>query len=91
MKKIKRPLLLAVLLHDTGYSQDVTNHEEESTIIAKEFLTEQNISNQQIEKISRLIMATKMEHEPIDLLEKIIEMRMHRILQKNILTKLANY
>ncbi|MDY8138945.1 Pycsar system effector family protein [Aquimarina sp. 2201CG5-10] len=65
-------LLLTALLHDTGYSKSSDNHEERSAEIAKEFLSSQNVSQQIIDKVSELIMATKMEHQPINLLEEII-------------------
>jgi len=54
------------------YSKSSENHEERSVEIAKDFLTKQNVSEIVIEKISKQIMATKMEHEPIDLMEMII-------------------
>ncbi|WP_108802622.1 Pycsar system effector family protein [Aquimarina sp. Aq107] len=65
-------LLLTALLHDTGYSESLDNHEEHSVIISKAFLKEQNISDDIIDKVSSLILATKMEHKPNNLLEKII-------------------
>lgn len=65
-------LLLTALLHDTGYSKSTENHEEHSAEIAKEFLSQQNYPETSIKKVSDLIMATKMEHEPQNLLEEII-------------------
>ncbi len=68
----KQALLLAVLLHDTGYCESQQQHEEHSVNIASEFLLKQDIHQKIIQQVSRLIMATKMDHEPIDLVEKII-------------------
>lgn len=65
-------LLLTALLHDTGYSESLDNHEKHSVRISKSFLKEQDISEDIIHKVSSLIMATKMEHQPTNLLEKII-------------------
>ena len=65
-------LLLTALLHDTGYSESLDNHEEHSVHISKAFLKEQHVSEEIISKISSLIMATKMEHQPTNLLEEVI-------------------
>ncbi|WP_271770314.1 Pycsar system effector family protein [Aquimarina algiphila] len=68
----KEVLLLTALLHDTGYSKSSDNHEEHSVEIAKDFLSQQNVSQKIIDKVSKQIMATKMEHQPTDLMEEII-------------------
>ncbi|TSE09232.1 Pycsar system effector family protein [Aquimarina algiphila] len=68
----KEVLLLTALLHDTGYSKSSDNHEEHSVEIAKDFLYQQNVSQEIIDKVSKQIMATKMEHQPTDLMEEII-------------------
>ncbi|WP_271783303.1 Pycsar system effector family protein [Aquimarina algiphila] len=68
----KEVLLLTALLHDTGYSKSSDNHEEHSVEIAKDFLSRQNVSQEIIDKVSKQIMATKMEHQPTDLMEEII-------------------
>ncbi|WP_103864614.1 Pycsar system effector family protein [Aquimarina sp. I32.4] len=68
----KEVLLLTALLHDTGYSKSTENHEERSVEIAQDFLIQQNVSQEVINKTASLIMATKMEHDPINLMEKII-------------------
>lgn len=65
-------LLLTALLHDTGYSESTDNHEEHSVEIAKDFLSKQKVSEEVIAKVSEQIMATKMEHNPTNLLEEII-------------------
>ncbi|WP_108869380.1 Pycsar system effector family protein [Aquimarina aquimarini] len=68
----KEVLLLTALLHDTGYSKSTKNHEERSAEIAQDFLSQHNVSHEVIKKIASLIMATKMEHDPVNLMEKII-------------------
>ncbi|KAA1243966.1 Pycsar system effector family protein [Aquimarina sp. RZ0] len=65
-------LLLTALLHDTGYSESFDNHEEHSVNISKAFLEKQNTSQEIIDNVSELILATKMNHNPTNLLEKII-------------------
>ncbi|MBQ4821603.1 Pycsar system effector family protein [Aquimarina sp. MMG016] len=68
----KEVLLLTALLHDTGYSRSSENHEEHSVAIAKDFLSDQKVSQEVIDKVSKQILATKMEHTPTDLMEEII-------------------
>ncbi len=68
----KEVLLLTALLHDTGYSKSSKNHEEHSVEIAKDFLEQQSVSKEVIDKVSEQIMATKMEHQPTNLMEEII-------------------
>ncbi|MEW7279760.1 Pycsar system effector family protein [Aquimarina sp. 2201CG1-2-11] len=68
----KEILLLTALLHDTGYSVSSLNHEERSVDIAKGFLEKQDISQNSIDSIVSLIMATKMEHQPVNTMEEVI-------------------
>ncbi len=68
----KEVLLLTALLHDTGYSKSSKDHEEHSVEIAKDFLSQQNVSLEVINKVSEQIMATKMEHVPTNFMEEII-------------------
>jgi len=65
-------LIIAAWFHDTGYIKSCDNHEEESVIIATEFLNSISLDKTDISKISSLIMATKISHDPINLSEKII-------------------
>ena len=48
------------------------NHEEESVRIATEFLKKHNVSEADIEAVNNLIMVTKVEQKPTNLLEQII-------------------
>lgn len=65
-------LLLSVLFHDTGYIKGCYNHEKESSKIATTFLKENNINETIIEKVVFCIMATKIDAQPKNDLEKII-------------------
>lgn len=68
----KKYLTLSAWLHDTGYTKQIENHEDESAKIASTFLTEQGCSKDDIDAVCNLILATKMNHEPTNQLEKII-------------------
>ena len=74
--EIKEPqaqqLIIAAWFHDTGYSKGFFNHEEESVRIATEFLKKHNVSEADIEAVNNLIMVTKVEQKPTNLLEQII-------------------
>ncbi|OUS03588.1 phosphohydrolase [Flavobacteriales bacterium 33_180_T64] len=65
-------LITAAWFHDTGYTKGIENHEEKSVQIATRFLKSQNIPQEHINAISKLILATKMGYEPKNELEKII-------------------
>jgi adenylate cyclase len=65
-------LKTAALFHDAGHIVDYDNHEYHGTQIAKDILPAFNYSNDQIEKISALIMSTKLPPKPTNLLEEII-------------------
>ena len=68
----KSILTLASWLHDTGYTKNIKSHEDESVLIAKEFLSSQNCSDKDVDAICDLILATKMDYVPKNHLEKII-------------------
>ncbi len=65
-------LLLAAWFHDTGFVKGCENHESESALIAEKFLTKQNIPKSEVDTIKTLILATKMEYEPSNVLEGLI-------------------
>lgn len=65
-------LLLAAWFHDLGYTKSTENHEEISAEMAEKFLQEQNLNQDSIEKVKSLILATRIEHEPDNILEMII-------------------
>ena len=65
-------LEIAAWFHDTGFIKGAENHEEESVRIVSGFLKEHKVTDKRIEAISGLILATKMNHQPKNDLEKII-------------------
>ena len=65
-------LLLAAILHDTGYIECSSGHEEASVEIAVKFLKEKSVSDSIIAQVTKCILATKLEAEPQTTLEKII-------------------
>ena len=65
-------LKTAGLFHDAGHIIAYDNHEFYSTEIAREMLPKYNYSEEQIEKICEIIMATKLPPRPTNLLENII-------------------
>jgi hypothetical protein len=65
-------LEIAGLFHDTGYVKNREKHEEESVKIADNFLRDIGYAQKDGEEISRLILSTKKDHKPEDLLEEIL-------------------
>ena len=65
-------LKTAALFHDTGHTISSPGHEELGCDIAREWLTDYNYSEEQINEICNIIMATKMPPDPKTLLQKII-------------------
>ncbi|KJD31586.1 phosphohydrolase [Tamlana nanhaiensis] len=65
-------LLISCWLHDTGYTKGVSKHEEASVSIARTFLESKKYAPEHIETVCKLIIATKLGHEPQTRLEKII-------------------
>jgi predicted metal-dependent HD superfamily phosphohydrolase len=63
---------IAAWFHDTGFIKGAKNHEEESVKIAAEFLREKKFSEERIQQIQSIILATKMGYQPKNELEKII-------------------
>ena len=57
----KTHLILSAWLHDTGFTVKIENHEDESAKIATTFLTEQGCSNNDIEAVCNLILATNLD------------------------------
>ena len=65
-------LKTAVLFHDMGYIDQYDNNEIIGVNYAQKYLPEYGYSKMQIEKISQLILATKVPQNPKNKLEKII-------------------
>lgn len=66
-------LKVAGLFHDSGHIVTYVGHEEESCNFAQEILPRFNYPQEKIDKIKRIIMATKLPHTPSDILEAIIQ------------------
>jgi len=63
---------LAVLYHDIGFTKTNIEHEIEGCKIAKNQLSNYGYSNEDIESICSMIMATRIPQNPKNLLEMII-------------------
>lgn len=66
-------LMLAAWLHDTGYTVSEVEHEEESKLIAREFLKSQNVSEEIISSVENTIDATKLNATPKSQIAKILK------------------
>ncbi len=66
-------VVLSAWFHDTGYIEGPQDHEQRSSIIAENFLKENNYPLDKINQVSQLIKATELNKEPQSLLEKIIK------------------
>ena len=65
-------LKTAGLLHDAGHTVGYDNHEDHGCDMARDFLPKYGYTEDEIERICDIIMATKMPPEPRDLLQSII-------------------
>ena len=65
-------LKTAALFHDCGFTETYSNHEEKGCEIARRYLPGFNYSEEDIQKICGMIMATKIPQSPQNHLEEII-------------------
>jgi len=65
-------LKTAALFHDVGHVVQYDNHEYYGTVIAREILPQYGYTEEQIDRICEIIMATKLPPRPKNLLEDII-------------------
>ena len=63
---------LPELFHDAGHTEGYLDHEYKGTEFARKILPDYGYSQEQVDRICEIIMATKMPPEPKDLLQKII-------------------
>lgn len=70
--KEEKALLLAAWLHDTGYIHGADGHEEAGALIAKDFLEKQNVEEDIVSLVQKLIRATKFNDQPKGKLEEIL-------------------
>lgn len=66
-------LKLAAWFHDIGYTKSCEEHEKHGAAIAEQYLQAQGITPEDIACIKTLILATKLDHVPTNLLECIIK------------------
>lgn len=66
-------LKMATWFHDSGYTKSDTDHEQESVKIFHQFSKNNKISEDDTATIKNLILATKIDTNPITNLEKIIK------------------
>lgn len=72
-EKDQEKVLLALWFHDTGYIECAKEHEEAGVKIARSFLEQEGYPENDIDEVSRLILATKITYQPQNLLEKIVK------------------
>jgi class 3 adenylate cyclase len=63
---------VAALFHDAGHIVDYKHHEHQGTLLAKQILPRYNFSQERINTICRLIMATKLPPNPQDKMEEVM-------------------
>lgn len=66
-------LKVAALFHDSGHIKTYAGHEEVSCQYAAEILPRYHYPAESIATIQRIIMATKLPHQPADILEAVIQ------------------
>ncbi|TXE17981.1 HD domain-containing protein [Psychroflexus gondwanensis] len=69
----KNMLLLAAWFHDTGYTHSNEHHEKESKLIARSFLKDHNLSEDDLSIIEKAIGITKLGAQPTTDIEKILK------------------
>ncbi len=65
-------LVISAWFHDIGHIKTWKGHEEVSAELAKEYLSGKNYPAEKIKKITNCIIATKIPHQPNNVLEEII-------------------
>jgi predicted metal-dependent HD superfamily phosphohydrolase len=63
---------IAAWFHDTGYDKGADGHEERSADYAGAFLTKCGYPEERIKMVQGCILATKLPHNPKDMMQKII-------------------
>ena len=70
----REKVLLALWFHDVGFTDcNAEGHEQRSSVIMKDFLKQDNFSDEYIDEVSRLILSTEKHHQPEGLLEMIMK------------------
>lgn len=68
----KEILEIAAWFHDAGYTDSYEGHEQRSAELAEKFLSDAGYGEEKTKKVGELILATKIDSTPQNLLEKII-------------------
>lgn len=68
----KQKLVLAAWFHDSGFTINPENHEEEGVKIVSKFLEENKVDVKLIDDVSNLILSTKVDVKPKTALEKLL-------------------
>ena len=77
-------LAIAAWFHDLGHIVTYEGHEDESIRIAEEFLTQKGCDDTLIQSVASTITATKMPHDPVTLMQKIMaDADLYHIASKN--------
>ncbi|SOE21754.1 uncharacterized protein SAMN06298216_2212 [Spirosomataceae bacterium TFI 002] len=63
---------LAAIFHDIGFIEGREDHEEKGCRIAREMLSKYEFSEEELEKICGMIMATKIPQKPKNLAERVL-------------------
>lgn len=63
---------VAAWLHDIGYFRTYAGHEEESALMAREYLEEQDYPRDRIRRVVGCILATRMPQSPNTLAERVL-------------------
>lgn len=81
-------LLISAWLHDIGYTQSYSDHEEEGIKIAKEFLFSKKIDPEMIENIVGGIEATRIPQNPKNRAEEVLcDADMYHLSEKSFFDK----
>ena len=67
-----RLLKVATLCHDIGFIETHVNHEEISCKIVRKYFKSYNLTEDEVDTVCGMIMATRIPQEPKNLLEEII-------------------
>lgn len=65
-------LRISALFHDVGYIKVYKGHEQESVLMAKEYLTKLGIDSSVLQQVTTAILSTKVPQNPQDKLSEIV-------------------
>ena len=65
-------LILSAWFHDSGFTVDYENHEENSVAIAEEFFKKNDYPSDRKEIVKSSILSTKIDHKPATLIENVL-------------------